>query len=99
MGAGGAKRTGKRGPRMLPGLLAVGGCWNLQCEGMGQGPLGRMLPTQACGACQLARYCSPACQEQHRPLHRVQCGRWCRQQGTAEGRQGRGPRGGDAAQE
>ncbi len=75
---------------MLPGLLAVGGCWNLQCSRADQGPISRPPPTQACGACQLARYCCAACQAQHWPLHRVQCGRWCRQQRErAERREGR----------
>ena len=85
----GNKKGAARGPRMLPGLLAVGGCWNMQCSSAGKGRLGRLVPTQACGGCRLARYCCPACQAEHWPLHRVQCGRWRRQQGEEGRRQER----------
>jgi hypothetical protein len=76
-GGGGAQHP----PRRLPLLLAAGGCWSLACGRPG-GARPQALPrTAACAGCGLARYCGPACQRAHWPLHRAQCLAWRAQPG------------------
>ena len=67
-------------PRLQPALLLGFACWNLDCKHMGRRGE-HLVPTQACGGCGLARYCSAACAQQHRPLHRAQCCKWALQLG------------------
>jgi hypothetical protein len=67
--------TGSLLPRKVPALLLGGGCWHLGCGCMA-GCSERALRTHACAGCGLARYCGPACQRAHWPLHRAQCLRW-----------------------
>jgi hypothetical protein len=81
-------------PRRLPLLLAAAGCWSLACGRLG-GARPQALPcTAACAGCGLARYCGPACQRTHWPLHRAQCLAWRAQLGgegpTAHGGEGPG---------
>jgi hypothetical protein len=89
-GSGGAPHP----PRRLPLLLAAAGCWSLACGRPG-GARPQALPrTAACAGCGLARYCGPACQRAHWPLHRAQCLAWRAQLGgegpAAQGGEGHG---------
>jgi hypothetical protein len=70
--AGGKEAAARPPPRKLPGLLHAAGCWHLGCA---PERLGEPAP-HACAGCGLARYCGPACQRVHWPLHRAQCLRW-----------------------